>query len=230
MSQRYIADQLLKNGYVLLPRWRCEETTIAIGRSIGSVVNVPKLLSRDDIPIVQTLKPCGKAEASKNQYSGNYGLNEFPLHTDLAHWAIPPRYLMLRCQKSSWTVATRLLASSTLASMLDTTILRQALVRPRRPGRNGILCLLPLTFYAEGISGIRWDPLFLIPMNEAAGRVAKTMLTHDWQQSKLISLTLAEPGDTLILDNWRILHGRSKISRTEIDRRLERIYLSEVYA
>ena len=229
MSQQYIADQLLQNGYVLLPRWRCGETTIAIGRSIGSVVDVHKMLSRDDIPIVQILKPCGKADASKNRYSGNYGLNEFPLHTDLAHWATPPRYLMLRCQKSSWAVATRLLVSSTLTSILGTTVLRQALVRPRRPGRNGILCLLPLMFYAEDISGIRWDPLFLVPMNEAAGQVTKTMSTHDWQRSKLISLTLAEPGDTLILDNWRILHGRSKVSMTEIDRRLERIYLSEVY-
>lgn len=222
-----IADCLDRVGYVLLLRWRRDETTIAIGQSIGSVLDIHALLPRGNVPTVQTLKPRHEADSSANRYSGTYGLDEFPLHTDLAHWTLPPRYFVLRCQNGSRAVSTRLLANSTLASVLDTATLRRALVRPRRAGPNGTLCLLPLVFCRDGICGFRWDPLFLVPMNEAASRVAKIMHPHTWHVSK--SLTLAERGDTLIVDNWRFLHGRSRISMTDIDRRLERVYLSEIH-
>jgi len=32
-----------------------------------------------------------------NTYGGNYGLRKLPIHTDLAHWYRPPRYVLLRC-------------------------------------------------------------------------------------------------------------------------------------
>lgn len=39
-----------------------------------------------------------------NTYSGLFGLEEFPLHTDLAHWHSPPRYILLRVLTSKpWT-------------------------------------------------------------------------------------------------------------------------------
>lgn len=38
-----------------------------------------------------------RAISTPNTYSGIFGLERFPFHTDLAHWPIPPRYLLLRC-------------------------------------------------------------------------------------------------------------------------------------
>ena len=233
LKQRHIAIRLHQDGYVLLPRWRQDETTIAIGRSIGSIVDVKALLPLGNIPTVQTLTPCRKSSTPKSRYSGIYGLGEFPLHTDLAHWAVPPRYLMLRCQKGAQTTATRLLESTALASAAGTATLRQALVRPRRTLRalpSDILSILPLSFCMGGVSGVRWDSTFLVPMNEAASQIAGIMQNKTWCSSKGMSLTLTERGDTLLLDNWRFLHGRSSISAKDIGRRLDRIYLSEVYA
>ena len=229
LRQQSIAVQLHKEGYVLLHKWRRDEATIAIGRSLGSVVDISALYSLGYIPNVQTLRPNRKNDHSKNHYSGTYGLDEFPLHTDLAHWARPPRYLILRCQEGSRVVTTSLLSNSTLVSVLGAAILRRALARPRRITPEGIFCALPLLFYVKGIPGFRWDPLFLVPMNEATERVAELMKDHAWSESEILSLQLAEPGDTLILDNWRFLHGRSKVPHKDVSRKLERLYLSEFY-
>ena len=222
-----IASRLYRSGYVLIRGWRREETTIAIGQSIGAVVDIHALLPQNNIASVQTLEPRTEAASSLYRYSGVFGLNEFPLHTDLAHWMRPPRYFVLRCQNGSQAVTTRLLASSTLASVLGARTLGRALVRPRRRGPNTALCLLPLVFFSDGVYAFRWDSLFLVPMNEAAHQVAKLMRTQAWHLSE--ALTLAESGDTLIVDNWRVLHGRSKVPLADIDRRLERVYLSEIH-
>ena len=227
--RKYIASQLHQNGYVLLPEWHRKETTIAITRLLGTVVDVGALLPESSISTVQILKPRHKTRSSSNQYSGTYGLAEFPLHTDLAHWAQPPRYFILRCQKGTHEVTTPLLPSSVLDSILGTITLRRALARPRRSIQNGVLLLLPLVFCIDGIRGFRWDPLFLVPMNDIATRVAEIMLIKAWNKSKLTSLVLAKQGDTLIVDNWRCLHGRSSVSVTNIDRKLERVYLSEIH-
>lgn len=230
MRQQYVADRLHQDGYVLFHGWRRTESTINIVKSIGSVIDVSTLLPSGDIPTVQTLRPHRKLDSSQNRYSGTYGLDEFPFHTDLAHWARPPRYLMLRCQKGSQDVATKLLACSTVVSALGSTVLHRALVRQRHVPTGEVLCILPLLFSIKGVSGIRWDPLFLVPMNKAAGQVAKAMKNHIWSKAEIVWLNLAEHGDTLILDNWRFLHGRSKVPIEDTDRLLERVYLSEIYA
>ena len=227
ISGQSFVDHLSRDGYVLLPRWRCEETTIAIGRSIGVVTDIQALLPQSNISTVQTLEPRNVVNSSNNHYSGTFGFDEFPLHTDLAHWARPPRYFILRCQNGSRSVVTKLLAFSTLATLLNAATLRQALLRPRRTGRDGTLCLLPFLFHVDGVYGFRWDSLFLVPMNEAAKKIAEIILTRAWHLSQ--AETLVKRGDTLIVDNWRILHGRGKVTMIDADRQLERVYLSKIY-
>ena len=52
-----IVARLHQNGYALLSGWRRQEATIAIGHSIGSVVDMRELLPRSKVPTVQTLVP-----------------------------------------------------------------------------------------------------------------------------------------------------------------------------
>jgi len=40
---------------------------------------------------------------------------------------------------------------------------------------------------------------------------------------------LHEPGDTILIDNWQMLHGRSQVSAESTIRHIERVYLSEVF-
>ena len=224
-----IADRVHRNGYVLVRNLCPDQTTIDIGRSLGAVVDVGTLMPQSGILIVQTLMPRHESQSPSNQYSGTYGLAEFPLHTDLAHWARPPRYFVLRCKIGSNVVATRLLPYSALTLALEAVVIRRAVVRPRHTPRNGIQCLLPLVFPVGDGFGFRWDPLFLVPMNTPAQRLAETMSTDAWDQTKLITFNLMDLGDTLIVDNWRFLHGRSHVPTTDISRHLERVYLSEFY-
>lgn len=230
ISKEHITTQLNQNGYVLLPKWHSEEKTISIAQSLGTVVDMETLLPQSNIPTVQTLTPGYKTQSASNNYTGTYGLGEFPLHTDFAHWAQPPRHFMLRCRKGSPEVTTKILPCSALNSILEISILRRALVKPRRIGQGNVLLLLPLMFRAGGVCGFRWDPLFLVSMNKAATLVPKALSSGNlWVKSKMKSLTLAGNGDTVIIDNWRCFHGRSKVPENEMDRKLERVYISEIH-
>lgn len=83
--------------------------------------------------------------------------------------------------------------------------------------------------YSENdMVGVRWDSLFLVPMNEAAKRVNRFMASYSWDNKCLNYVYLSQPGDTLIIDNWRMLHGRSAVQQSEKDRLLERAYLSDI--
>jgi hypothetical protein len=218
-----------RKGYFVAPRWRRNRSTIDVSRSVGTVLDVGSLLPGSGIPTVQTLKPRPSTESPANQYSGRYGLDAFPLHTDLAHWARPPRYFVLRCRVGSRAVATTLLPTSTVVSNLGMEMLRRAVVRPRHPPRTGVECPLPIVFAAGSVAGFRWDPLFLVPMNQPAQRLADVMLTTEWDRSDLVTLTLADAGDTVVVDNWRFLHGRSSVSDTDVGRHVERVYLTELH-
>lgn len=222
-----ISDLLHPTGYALLPSWLPKETTSTLARSIGTIVDVWALLPGTDIPCVQTLQPRHRTTASFNQYSGTFGFNEFPFHTDLAHWARPPRYMMLRCKIGSPAVTTRLLQVSTIASTVGHETLRRAFVRPRRVERTGTLCLLPIVFCVDGVSGIRWDSLFLLPMNESANHVSRLLNSDTQQVSEAV--TLCQTGDTLIIDNWSVLHGRGRVPMVDTSRRIERVYFSELH-
>lgn len=226
---RDITAKLHKRGYVFVPDWKADKATIAVANSLGAVVEMQTLLPQSSIPTVQQLRPRLTVESARNRYSGKFGLEDFPPHTDLAHWAVPPRYFLLRCKAKSPRVVTRLLSGSVLVSTMGAANLRRALVRPRRPPRGGVICLLPVMFRAGEIEGMRWDSLFLAPMNQAAFAVAQALSDIATNSAWTTEITLVQPGDTLIVDNWRCLHGRGPVRPNELDRRLERVYLSELH-
>ena len=222
---QYIAKCIRRDGYVLLRQFRPGQPTIDIGWSIGTVVEMETLKPQSGIPTVQALMPRHESESSSNRYSGNFGLADFPLHTDLAHWARPPRYFILRCKVGSKAVVTRMLPASALESVLDMDVIQRAVVRPSRTRGSGNLCPLPIVFSAGADFGFRWDALFLVPINTAARRLYKCMSANTWDQTGQLSFNLTHHGDTLIVDNWLMLHGRSSVPVTDVARRLERVYL-----
>lgn len=226
---RDIAAQLHQRGHILISNFKADETTIAVASSLGEVADIPALLPQSGIPTVQELRPRLMTETGANKYSGNFGLGDFPLHTDLAHWAQPPRYFLLRCKVGSPTVVTRLLPLSALIPRVGAANLRRALVRPSRPPRGGVICILPVTFRVGEIEGIRWDSLFLVPMNNAAGAVAQALSDITTNSAATMELALVQPGDTLIVDNWHCLHGRGKVWPNDRDRKVERVYLTKLH-
>ena len=222
-----LSRQLQIDGYALIPQFRCSASTLKVASDVGRVIDLEVLLPGSRIPTVQTLTPRKESEAPESLYSGVFGLSEFPLHSDLAHWAVPPRYFMLRCIHGANDVATKLLPASVVVSTIGHAILQRALVKPRRASRYGNVGLLPLLFFSGQTNGLRWDSLFLTPMSAAARDVMDFMTGSErtWNERK--EIILVRPGDTLIVDNWRMLHGRSDAVAGP-KRIIERVYLSEI--
>ena len=149
-----ITSKLQEDGYVYLEAFEPKRTTQEIAASLGSISIIP------DIPIVQILKPTTRQDSTSNVYSGNYGLGKFPLHTDLAHLHLPPRYFMLRCIIPAQNVFTSLIPTEiAINGLTESTILR-AIFKPRRR-IQGRISLLRFDQHIENHTLFRWDQLFL---------------------------------------------------------------------
>jgi len=130
---RTIRSMLDRQGFAFIPRHVPDQEPLQAIGHLGTVVSVA--VQSD----TQSLRPRRLEEAPRNIYSGNYGLSEFPLHTDLAHWYVPPRYLALRCVVGASNVDTLLLDGRLIEKAIGRSTLRRTLAQPRRP-LNGMEC------------------------------------------------------------------------------------------
>ncbi len=216
-----------RDGFVLRKEYLPQLPTAEVAVRVGRILEIDKLLPSSKIPTVQSLRPRQAVEAKQNQYSGHYGFDIFPFHTDLAHWALPPRYFLLRCLIGTEDVFTNVLPSSHVVGLLGAASLQKAVLRARKRhfACSGLVRALSL-HHGEQI--FRWDPIFLEPLNGHAGALVRAMLDPALNDAT-IRVRLQDPGDTLIIDNWRTLHGRSQVPARSKPRNVERIYLSEVF-
>lgn len=198
-------------------RFSCDsrfQSTLEIARSIGEVLEPP------GVPIVQTLTPSRAEDKEGSSFSGNYGMDEFPLHTDMAHWYVPPPYLLLRCIQPVEQVYTSVVSIRKVVDAEDPEMFKRALFRPRRrlDGRLSIFRL-----YERGI--FRWDQLFVLPINRRAtelqARLAKRIEDEDVARVCYESAT-----DCVLVDNRNAVHGRSSVPVSAANRVLERVFLS----
>lgn len=212
-----------KHGYALIPQYRPDLGTVKAVSILGSV------LTLEGFSAVQELRPHATSSAPPNTYSGNFGTGEFPMHTDLAHWAVPPRYLALRCIVGAPEVATGIVDGNVIIGNLGPTQLRRTLVQPRRPLRNGKQ-LLRLLDYLEAYDAmvLRWDSIFLRPATTDSEtmylRVAKYINSMAANEVVLLA-----PGDTLIVDNWRMIHRRAPVPASAANRHIDRVYVGELH-
>ena len=189
---------------------------------LGAVVQLPGLAE------VQLLTPRQTEHATLNTYSGNFGTESFPLHTDMAHWFLPPKFFALRCVIGSRNVSTTLVDVNDLIQVVGRRDLTRALFRPRRPLKQNLPLLRLLTRHEDGSETFRWDSLFVVPATNESQAISKIVADH-LASLKPMEVWLENPGDTLILDNWRMLHGRSQVSKEDKLRQVERAYFGAMY-
>lgn len=210
-------------GYVFISGHRPDLSTVEAVSLLGTPVTLTGFST------IQELRPHGASSAPPNTYSGNFGIGEFPMHTDLAHWAVPPRYLALRCIQGSPEVATGIVDGNVLIGDLGRALLRRTLVQPRRPLRNGKQILRLLDCFEDGDAPIlRWDSIFLRPAT-ANSEVAYKQVSEYIDSMVAENVVLLTPGDTLIVDNWRMIHRRSPVPATAENRRIDRVYMGELH-
>ncbi len=214
-----LADQIKRCGYSFLPAYLPDTDSVALATALGAPL-VPW-----EGGLVQQLTP--RATATPNTYGGIYGLDRFPFHTDLAHWRQPPRYLLLRCLKGYADIPTLLIDGRAIFGGGTLNSMTRAIVKPRRP-QNGTVPLLRLCEQVGDDHRFRWDEVFLVAASRTANAAiekVKSLLSA----TAPLSIALAGVGDTLIIDNWRMLHARSPIVAGREDRTIERIYLERLH-
>lgn len=188
------------------------------------LTELSEILNEEVFSAWHHLKPTLHSKASPVSYSGIFGLNEFPLHTDMAHWKRPPRYLVLVSEKGSADVRTPLLDSSKLIETIGYQKLTRALVQPRRPVRGRLPLMRLLQAANENISIFRWDSVFLKPASPA-GATGVAALENAIAAEVSYPLCLHDQGCGVVIDNWRMLHGRSAVEQKDQCRLISRAYL-----
>jgi len=221
-----MTEDLRCNGFALMNAFLPEATTMDVASALGKVLDIQGLLPSSRIPTVQSLRPREASAVRDNQYSGVHGLGAFPLHTDLAHWAIPPRYFVLRCIVPAENVGTLVLPWSAVIPELGSIDMRKAVftARKKRAGCSGLVRALSRH---AGTDIRRWDSIFLRPLNQPAHALDHLLREERWTRAAK-RIPLRQAGDTILVDNWRILHGRDRVPVESTGRLLERAYLSEL--
>ena len=121
-------------------------------------------------------------------------------------------------------MATLLRRASDIVGQIGKEKLSNTLVRPRRPVRGKIQVLRLLDSVDNANDFFRWDRLFLKPLTASSESVFK-LIVDMIDETSDASVSLANPCDTLILDNWLMLHARSVAQNVHGARVIERVYL-----
>lgn len=167
----------------------------------------------------EVIRPRDAEDAHPRSLSARYGLDALPFHAELSHRTRPCRYLLLGCiDPGSPASATMLLNWQTLGFSPDELDLLEGTPVLVRSGRRSFYS----TILAPGAAFLRYDPGCLEPVDHRSrmalalidDRIANASFeAHHWRK-----------GDILIIDNWRVLHGRSPSERGS-GRRLVRILI-----
>jgi len=189
---------------------------LCLAKSIGRPVPSPTG------QLIKRLTPVLQRGARAGTLSATYETGSFPLHTDTAFWPIPCRYVVMRafgdCRRPTTILSfSDLLQDATpeIHALIDRSVWRV------RTQSRGFYC--SFRFRGKESSGWRYDQTCMHPVNKAA------FVLHD----RLLGLpgcshveTLEWTGDlAIVLDNWKVLHGRGPEPPEERLRILERIYV-----
>lgn len=174
--------------------------------------------NRRGAPPISRLRPTTEEEAKPQSLSSQVGLGAQPLHTDGAHQESPPDFLVFVSERPSSTPTWlrhvhghNVPWDDLRGGMFLVGIGPSALFAPALE-RSGTTCRL------------RFDPGCMTPCDARARAAAKflsdtTSATRfDWRS----------PGQVLVVDNGRALHGRGEVDSGDLDRELVRIALRRV--
>lgn len=218
-SYRISRETIVTDGYCILDDVQhCEILNIAT--SLGTPTVDPR-----HPDVIRSLSPQDIARANPNTLSSRYGLDQFPFHSDTAHWRCPAKYILLYCGRSGagrrqtfiidsrqWILTTEEL------HLLTTSVWRSRYVRP-------FLCS-PLEMVGAMWS-VRYDLGCMTPYSPQSFK-ARTVLNKHIEASPNVRIDWYE-GMLLILDNHRILHARGPSPVDDRDRIIERVLVGGSY-
>lgn len=185
------------------------ELTTLLGRPIAT---------RPSGDLCDVLKPTESHVAKAHSLSKIYAAGAFPLHNDTAHWLTPCRYLMLACVfPGTGGRPTFLLDTQHLSLNSHSAQLLQSAPFRVLNGRNSFFS----TIHSKTRPFIRFDPGCMTSASQGSSEVLGIFSADKWSAN--VEQIYWKVGTVLILDNWRVLHGRGHAKSPDPERRLLRV-------
>lgn len=180
---------------------------------INSLENTKKVLERiaqnlgrpvrNKFGTVESIVARRQNLSKPNSLSGKYGLGQFPLHCDTSHWPVPCRYVILASMiDHAISVPTLLLDSRQIDLTAYEWDCAHSAVFSISNGRNSFFSTILSTLR----NFIRLDP-GCMEATSGDGMCIMDAYSYSRQQSHVNRIYWTQ-GDILIIDNWRVLHGR----------------------
>lgn len=189
--------------------------TLRIAESLGTPVRGRATQT------VEVLTPKAPEAAHPASLSRKYGLDAFPFHVDTAHWTVPARYMVLSCVSPGEEVVPTLLVNRDHLHLSDE---EQAIAKSAvflvKNGRNSFYS----SILGDARGFVRYDPGCMEPLSQDSAHALR-LFSHE-RVAPHIQKVAWEPGDSLIIDNWQMLHARAAANKNASRRLLLRCLVS----
>lgn len=213
------SDLRLRGWATLRVAARSEGEMVSALKEIGSMLGAPARGRAKSVE--EILRPLTRSDAHPRSLSAIYGTNKLPFHTELGHRREPCRYLLLGCIDPGEPASATLLVDWRRIGLSedDFALLESAPVLIRTGRRSFYSTILP-----RDRAFLRFDPGCMEAVDRRGADALRLIGdrlagVHDYRQTW-------RTGDMLLVDNWRILHGREPSSAGN-GRRLARVLIDE---
>ena len=207
-------ELLRRRGWAMFRTGPSPKRILALAEELGIPIAPPNR------PALHCLPARPENTAAVNTYSGRFGMGEFPLHTDMANWTTPPRYVLLRRKSPDASVPTLVADPVIPLQSVDLAQLKKGIWVGRAARRSFVCNLLAMK---NGHHLFRWDPVTLKPLTDDARNV-QAELEAILRKGKVTPIDYDDE-TTVVLDNWRILHARPRVLIEQ--RVMERVLVME---
>lgn len=157
--------------------------------------------------VQETLRPVDRFNAHPRSLSALYGTDQFPFHVELGHRRRPCRYILLGCIEPGAPSSATLLMDWTqlVFDEQEYALLEHAPVLVRTGRRSFYSTILP-----KGREFLRFDPGCMEAVDRRGRQAIE--LVRNRLASADVQIQDWRKGDMLLIDNWRLLHGREPSS------------------
>jgi hypothetical protein len=168
--------------------------------------------------VLEKLRPVSNESAHPQSLSNKYGLGAFPLHSDTAHWPVPCRYIMLGCEEPGQIPSPTVLLDTNRLDLsgAEMSCIKTASFFVKNGGKS---------FYSSIRSKdrpfFRFDPGCMYPVSVDGEKAMSAMLSE--RHAGMMMEVPWKKNRVVVIDNWRMLHGRDNKRPADPCRSLLRI-------
>lgn len=188
---------------------------ISLARTLGKPIG-----GRRKSNIVEILKPTISELAKPKSLSRLYSLSGFPLHCDTSHWTKPCRYLIVGCENPGTCNRRTILLD--FKNLVFNTKEKELLINSVFLIKNGRSSFYgSILQYSDNF--IRFDIGCMEPTDSNSHSAFKLIKEKILQGNKIEIVW--KKNKVIVIDNWRLIHGRSIPTNSCSTRELRRVYV-----